>query len=409
MEFVISDKVTIWQKYSPLELSAFDPIKGYLYNSHEHITARMFGYNPTRIRIKDTWHDVLPLHQVARSTSSVDGGYHFLYIQINLSTNEYYIGKVNRKRWGEIKRYQGSGLKFKNKYKGHETEFVRYFIACCLTSKETEVAEAKIVDEELLKDPKCLNLVSGGGGTSEHYSREKRVAHQRQFMKAHPEQFQSMIEVAKQLYRSGDSPQLKQRSESIKTTMNDDRYREMSRERIQRWRQNHPEEYAKSQEKSRIAINTPEVKEKKRKARQKWVAEHPEEYKAMQERFSEVRNSPEARKKRAASLKAWAENNPEEAKVNTKKRCAASVAKCSKPVNMCDLQTGEILRTFKSQHEAAQWLVDNGLAKNKNCVSSINGVCQRKPCTTGYGYRKKAYGYDWQYAEKEPEISNKND
>ena len=33
--------------------------------------------------------------------------------------------------------------------------------------------------------------------------------------------------------------------------------------------------------------------------------------------------------------------------------------------------------------------MDNGLAENTNCVSSINGVCQRKPCTTGYGCRKK--------------------
>ena len=82
----------------------------------------------------------------------------------------------------------------------------------------------------------------------------------------------------------------------------------------------------------------------------------------MQEKLSQARNSPEARKKRSESLKAWAEENPEEAKANAKKRSAASVAKCSKPVNMCDLETGEIIRTFKSQHEAAQWLVDNGLA-----------------------------------------------
>ena len=124
------------------------------------------------------------------------------------------------------------------------------------------------------------------------------------------------------------------------------------------------------------------------------------------QKLSLARNSPEARKKRSESLKAWAEENPEEAKANAKKRSAASVAKCSKPVNMCDLETGEVIRTFTSQHEAAQWLVDNGLAKNTNCVSSINGVCQRKPCTTGYGYRKKAHGYDWQYAGKEPETSN---
>lgn len=405
MEFVISDYVSIWQKYDPFELSAFDLIRGYLYDSPEHAAARMFGYNPTRIWIKDTWHDVLPLHQVARSISPVDGGFHFLYIQINMSTNEYYIGKVNRKRWSEIKRYQGSGLKFKNKYKGHETEFVRYFIASYPTAKETEAAEAEIVDAELLKDPKCLNLVSGGGGTSEHFSREKRVTHQRQFMKAHPEQFQSMIEVAKQLYRSGDSPQLRQRSEAIKATMSDDRYRKMMSERILRWQQEHPEEYQQSRENNRKAIQKPEVQEKRRQARRKWIEEHPEEHTVMQERLSEARNSPEARKKRAASLRAWAEENPEEAMANARKRSAASVAKCSKPVNMCDLETGEIIRTFKSQHEAAQWLVDNGLAKNTNCVSSINGVCQRKPCSTGYGYRKKAYGYDWQYADKEPETA----
>ena len=83
----------------------------------------------------------------------------------------------------------------------------------------------------------------------------------------------------------------------------------------------------------------------------------------MQEKLSLARNSPEARKKRSESLKAWAEDNPEAAKANAKKRSAASVAKSSKPVNMCDLETGEVIRTFTSQHEAAQWLVDNSLAK----------------------------------------------
>lgn len=406
MEFTISDYVKIWQKYNPYELSAFDPIKGYLHNSLEHIEARMLGYNPTRIWIKDRWHEVIPLHRVARSVSSADGGFHFLYIQVNLSTNEYYIGKVNRKRWSEIKRYQGSGLKFKNKYKGNETEFVRYFIDSFLTAKETEEAEAEIVDAELLKDPKCLNLVCGGGGTNEHYSGEKRAIHQRQFMKANPEQFHSMIEVAKQLYCSGDSPQLRQRSEAIKATMSDDRYREMMSERILRWQKEHPEEYQQSRENNRKAMQKPEVKEKRRQSRQKWIEANPEEYKAMQERLSKARNTPEARKKRAESLKKWAAENPEEAKINAKKRAKAAAEKSSRAVNMCDLKTGEVIRTFRSQHDAAQWLVNNGLAKNKNCVSSINSVCQRKPCTTGYGYRKKAYGYDWQYADKETEISN---
>lgn len=65
---------------------------------------------------------------------------------------------------------------------------------------------------------------------------------------------------------------------------------------------------------------------------------------------------------------------------------------------MIDLQSGEVLKAFPSQHAAAKWLVENSKAKNLNCVASISSVCLRKPCTTGYGYRKKAYGYDWRFA-----------
>lgn len=403
MNFEISDFVTICQKYNPIELSSFDPLSGVLEQDSELMMARILGYNPTRIRIKNSWYDVLPLYQVARAASSVDGGFHFLYIQVNLNTNEYYIGKVNRKCWSEIKRYQGSGLKFKGKYKGHETEFVRYFIARCSTAKETEELEASIVDAELLKDPQCLNLVTGGGGTNEHYTKDKRVAHQRQFMKSHPEQFQSMIEVAKQLYRTGASPQLKQRNAAIKATMSDDRYRKMTRDRILRWRREHPDEYQRSRENNRKAQQSPEVKEKKKLARQKWIENHPEEHKSWQEKLSLAQNSPEARKKQASSLKEWVKKNPEQAKANAKKRSDASVAKSSKPVNMCDLLTGGIIRSFKSQHEAAQWLVDNGIAKNTNCASSISAVCRRQSSTAG---RKKAYGYGWQYAEKDFESTN---
>jgi hypothetical protein len=66
---------------------------------------------------------------------------------------------------------------------------------------------------------------------------------------------------------------------------------------------------------------------------------------------------------------------------------------------MIDLETGKIIREFSSIHEAARWLVDSGIAKNTNCASSISSVCLRKPFTTGYGFRKKAYEYDWRFSE----------
>ena len=65
---------------------------------------------------------------------------------------------------------------------------------------------------------------------------------------------------------------------------------------------------------------------------------------------------------------------------------------------MVDLESGNTLKTFPSQHAAARWLVENGKAKNTNCVTSISSVCRKSPCTTGYGYRKKAYGYGWSFA-----------
>ena len=47
--------------------------------------------------------------------------------------------------------------------------------------------------------------------------------------------------------------------------------------------------------------------------------------------------------------------------------------------------------------DAAKWLVEKGFAKNTNCKSSISAVCLKKKCTTGYGYRKKAYGFGWEF------------
>lgn len=108
-------------------------------------------------------------------------------------------------------------------------------------------------------------------------------------------------------------------------------------------------------------------------------------------------HSAEANKKRKNSLKEWNRTHPTESKINAKKRSEASVQKCRKAVNMIDLESGKIIKTFNSQHDAARWLVDHGIAKNTNCVSSISAVCLKKHCTTGYGYRKKAYGYGWSF------------
>ena len=394
MEIKISDYVSFYRKDN---LSMIN-LKDYPRIPFESMHSISSLDNGMRVRIKDKWYDILSISEAVRKPKNNEG-YHFLYIQINWETNEYYIGKVNRKRWSEIKRYQGSGVKFKNKYNAHKSDFCRYFFAFAETNEETERMEAEIVDDVLLGDPKCLNLVRGGGGTNEHNDDEQRKERIRSHMKSHPEQYESMLKRAKELYRSGDTFALKMRNQAIKKTMDNDKYRNMSRERLLKWKNEHPDEYEKSRENNRKAAQSAESKLKRKSSREKWIMEHPEEYKLQQQKLQESRNSVEAKEKRKASLKLWNEMHPDESKENMRKRAAAASKKNSKRVHMCDLKTGNILKTFDSQTVAAQWLVDEGIAKSINCKTSISQVCLNKSCTTGYGTRKQAYGFGWKFAD----------
>lgn len=350
-----------------------------------------------RIAVKSHWFDVITLSELECKRNKADGYFRVIYIQLNPTTGEYYIGKANRPRWSEIKRYPGSGLKFISKFRKRSHEFVRYFIAVCETAEETEQLEASIVDKELLSDEKCLNLVLGGGGTSKHPAIAETSAKKREYMQNHPEQFKPMLEASKKAFQSGDTPALRARSKRIKEVMDTEKYREMSRQRIINWKEEYPEEYAEARRKGTEKIRTPESQAKRQESLKVWIEKHPEEYRAWQEKRVRACASEKANEKRTASLKEWRDTNPERAHAYSQKRAKAAAAKTSKAVCMIDLQSGSVLKKFPSQHAAAKWLVENGKAKSINCVSSISSVCLRKPCTTGYGHRKKAFGYDWRF------------
>lgn len=397
MIITINENIRIWQEFNPLELSLDDnPLNAY--DSKRNL-ARL-GFNKERIAIKDRWFDVLTPSELVRKRNKKDGYYRVVYIQINMETGEYYIGKANRPKWSDLKRYQGTGLKFANKFKKNKEQFVRYYIARCETADETEQLEASIVDKDLLADEKCLNLVAGGGGTTKHPSIAETSEKKRQYMKKHPEQFKPMLEASKKAFRSGDTPALRARGQRIKEVMSAEKYREMFRNRITKWKEENPNEYAEARRRSHETIKTTECQEKRKTSLKKWALKNPEEHKAWQEKLISSRTSQKAKDKRKASLKEWRDKNPEQAKANAQNRAKAAGAKLSKEVCMIDLQSGEALKTFPSQHAAARWLVENGKAKNTNCVSAINSVCLRKPCSTGYGYHKKAYGYGWRFKKE---------
>ena len=379
----INDKITIWRKFDLAKLSI------------DKTSPPNILFNEEQISINDCWFDILSPSELVRKRNKEDGYYRVIYIQINLESGEYYIGKANRPTWSQLKRYHGSGLKFKNKFNKHQNNFVRFYIASCKNSEETELLESSILTPEILSDEKCLNLVAGGGGLNKHTSSAETSEKKRAHMQRHPEQYQPMLKAAKKAFQSGDTQSLRDRNQRIKETMSDKKYRDMTRTRIEKWIQENPEKYKESRKKNVESLQSTESKEKRKASFNSWIAKNPEKHKVWQEKLIKSRTSPEAIAKRKASLKKWRDANPQQAAENAKKRAKSSAAITSKEVCMVDLESGNNLKTFPSQHAAARWLVENGKAKNTNCVTSISSVCRKSPCTTGYGYRKKAYGYGW--------------
>jgi len=153
----INANIEIWEELNPFELSMDEN----LFNlADRNRDLAKFGFNKVRIAIKNRWFDVLTPSELVRKRNEADRYYRVVYIQINMENGEYYIGKANRPKWSELKRYQGSGLKFVNKFNKNPDKFVRFYIASCETAEETELLESELVDSELLSDEKCLNLVA---------------------------------------------------------------------------------------------------------------------------------------------------------------------------------------------------------------------------------------------------------
>ena len=268
----INENIRIWKEFNPIELSRDNNLFD---SSDTKRNSARLGFNKERIAIKNRWFDVLTPSELVRKRNKSDGYYRVVYIQIDMESGEYYIGKANRPNWPELKRYQGSGLKFANKFKRNRDKFVRYFIAACGTAEETEQLEASIVDKDLLSDEKCLNLVAGGGGTTKRPSIAETSEKKREYMKNHPEQFEPMLEASKNAFQSGDTPALRARNVRIKEVMSEEKYSEMSRKRIAKWKEENPKEYSEARRKSHEKIKTPESQEKRKASLKKWAEENP--------------------------------------------------------------------------------------------------------------------------------------
>jgi hypothetical protein len=99
--------------------------------------------------------------------------YHYIYKITNVITNNYYIGMHSTSDFED--EYMGSGKRIKYsivKYglENHTKEIIEY----CKNREELVLKEKEIVNEELLKDCFCLNLMIGGEG-GRGFTQEERV------------------------------------------------------------------------------------------------------------------------------------------------------------------------------------------------------------------------------------------
>lgn len=342
-----------------------------------------------KIILQGRIYPVISNYVLVRSESD-DGRYHAIYIQIDYKTGEYYIGKVNRKRWKDVDRYPGSGVKFKNKYEKHKESFVRFYLLVCNSEIHSEIKEAEIVNEELLKDPFCLNLIKGGGGINKKPQSEDRRARQSLYMKEHPERVEAMLNAV----RNFDEEKIKMRSAHIKATMSDEKYKKMTSDRIKRWMERDPEGYKKAREKNKASLNNPEIKARRVQKIREWRQNNPEKAKAWDEKRRASLSNPETKAKQSVARKEWIKNNPNK----IAEFAAKSAVSRYKSVSMIDIKTGKILRSFESCKAAGQWLIKKGYTKSVNPSSGIGDACKKKKIP-GHGVKRTAYGFKWEYAK----------
>jgi len=134
--------------------------------------------------------------------------FYILYKTTNLKNGKFYIGvhETNNINDG----YLGSGKVLRNSVYYHGKEnFKREIIEFCDNRNSLLIREREIVNEELIKEPKCINLVVGGlGGNFKnekhkynfHANGGKRV--RKIFREKHLDKFYNDIEYGKKWFEN---------------------------------------------------------------------------------------------------------------------------------------------------------------------------------------------------------------
>lgn len=89
--------------------------------------------------------------------------YHFIYKTTCLLNENYYIGMHSTSNLNDG--YLGSGKRLNYSVRKHGVEnFKREILEFCDSRESLKKKETEIVNDDLLDDPRCMNIQHGGGG-----------------------------------------------------------------------------------------------------------------------------------------------------------------------------------------------------------------------------------------------------
>jgi hypothetical protein len=99
---------------------------------------------------------------------------HYLYKIINRENGKFYIGVHSCKGDYYDSRYWGSVAVFSKDAKKNPDKYLRVLICQAESRKEVLELEALFVTQELVDDPMCYNLKTGGIGGTIHCAETKK-------------------------------------------------------------------------------------------------------------------------------------------------------------------------------------------------------------------------------------------
>lgn len=192
-----------------------------------------------------------------------------VYLITNLLNGQFYFGKHVTKNLKD--RYLGSGRRIKPSVAKYGKEnFKKEVIHIFDNSKEALRWERIEIDKYLRKDPKCLNLMSGGGD----YDPEENSENMQEYWDSHPERRETQSNALKSYF---NTPEAKER---------------LSKSQIHGYIANPERREKNSQAKTKYWSNSDRRKEQSER-RKKYFAETP----GASEKASEAAKKREARKK----------------------------------------------------------------------------------------------------------------